>query len=158
MRDAPRATLFMHQDYRVQEVDSMCASAHFFGTTGSLANRRPSSETARKFAKTNGLWDFPKIQCVRYRTFLCYSATLTETFGLRFLLGKLRRCHMKLETTDHAIHRVEHEIQCLTEEQTEAMETATFIGLTADETEQYDTRRARIVELVRELRLLQAAA
>jgi hypothetical protein len=65
---------------------------------------------------------------------------------------------MKLETTDHAIHRVEHEIQCLTEEQTEAMETATFIGLTADETEQYDTRRARIVELVRELRLLQAAA
>jgi hypothetical protein len=33
-----------------------------------------------------------------------------------------------------------------------------FIGLSADETEQYDARRARIVELVGELRLLGAVA
>lgn len=65
---------------------------------------------------------------------------------------------MKLETTEHAIHRLQHEIHCLTEEQTDAMETATFIGLTADETEQYDARRARILELVKELRVLAAAA
>lgn len=65
---------------------------------------------------------------------------------------------MKLETTEHAIHRLQDEIHCLTEEQTDAMETATFIGLTADETDQYDARRARIAELVRELRVLAAAA
>jgi hypothetical protein len=65
---------------------------------------------------------------------------------------------MKYESSQHAIHRLQHEIHCLTEEQTDAMETATFIGLTENETRQYDARRERIMELVRELRLLEAVA
>ena len=65
---------------------------------------------------------------------------------------------MKYETCQHAIHRLQGEIHCLTEEQTDAMETATFIGLTEKESNEYDARRERIMELVRELRLLEAAA
>jgi hypothetical protein len=65
---------------------------------------------------------------------------------------------MKVESSEHAIHNLQHEIHCLTEKQTDAMETETFVGLTPAETKQYENRRARITELVRQLRLLEAAA
>jgi hypothetical protein len=65
---------------------------------------------------------------------------------------------MRSESSEHAIHSLQHQIYCLTEEQTDAMETATFIGLTAEETRLYDARRARIMELVRQLRVLESAA
>jgi len=37
---------------------------------------------------------------------------------------------MKFESSNHAIYSLQHEIQCLAEEQTDAIETETFIGLT----------------------------
>jgi hypothetical protein len=65
---------------------------------------------------------------------------------------------MKYESSEHAIRVLQNQIHCLIEEQTDAMETATFIGLTIEESEQYGQRSARIVELVRQLRLLESAA
>jgi hypothetical protein len=46
----------------------------------------------------------------------------------------------------------------LTGEQIEAMKTATFRGLTTDEGKEYENRRAKILELVEQLRLLEEAA
>ncbi len=65
---------------------------------------------------------------------------------------------MNSESSEHTIHRLKDEIDCLTEEQTDAMETETFIGMTAAETKAYDARRARITELVKQLRRIEAAA
>jgi hypothetical protein len=56
------------------------------------------------------------------------------------------------------IHRLKEEIDRLTEEQTDAMKSATFIGLTTDEAKEYEGRRTRILELVEQLRLLEEAA
>jgi len=38
---------------------------------------------------------------------------------------------MKCESSEHAIHNLQRQIHGLTEEQTDAMETETFVGLTA---------------------------
>jgi hypothetical protein len=65
---------------------------------------------------------------------------------------------MKCESSEHAIHILQHQIHCLTEKQTDAMETETFVGLTVEEAQQYEERRARIMDLVRQLRLLESAA
>ena len=65
---------------------------------------------------------------------------------------------MKYDSSEHAIHNLQRQIHCLAEEQTDAMETETFVGLTAEETQQYEERRTRIMELVRQLRLLESAA
>jgi hypothetical protein len=54
--------------------------------------------------------------------------------------------------------RLREEIDRLTGEQIEAMETFTFRALTAGEGTDYETRRARILELVEQLRLLEEAA
>jgi hypothetical protein len=56
------------------------------------------------------------------------------------------------------VHRLKEEIDLLTAEQIEAMKTATFAGLTTDEAKEYEERRAKILALVKELRLLEEAA
>jgi type IV secretory pathway protease TraF len=58
----------------------------------------------------------------------------------------------------NVIHRLKKEIDLLAQEQIEAMKTATFIGLTADEAKEYEDRRGRILELVKQLRVLEEAA
>lgn len=55
-----------------------------------------------------------------------------------------------------ALQRIKHEIERLTSQQSEALKTATFVGMTAAEAETYDARRTRISELVERLRLLEA--
>ena len=45
------------------------------------------------------------------------------------------------------------EIERLTTEQSEALKTATYLGMTAAEAQTYDARRKRITELVERLRL-----
>jgi len=57
-----------------------------------------------------------------------------------------------------AVHRLKEEIYRLTEEQIEAAKMATFGGLTPDEAKEYEDRRAKILELVEQLRLLEEAA
>ena len=60
--------------------------------------------------------------------------------------------------TSASIDPVQHlrdEIEKLTQEQSEALKTATFVGMTAAEAKIYDARRRRITELVEKLRGLQ---
>jgi hypothetical protein len=47
-----------------------------------------------------------------------------------------------------AVNRIKTEIEKLTVIQIEALKTATFLGMTPDDTKQYDARRAEIVKLV----------
>jgi hypothetical protein len=53
-----------------------------------------------------------------------------------------------------AVQRLRQEIEKLTQEQNEALKTATFVGMTAAEAKIYDARRQRITELVEQLRVL----
>ena len=59
--------------------------------------------------------------------------------------------------TVEAIHRIKQEIDKLSEQQSEALKTATYVGMTAEEARQYDGRRQQITKLVEELRLLKNA-
>jgi hypothetical protein len=58
----------------------------------------------------------------------------------------------------NTIHRLMEEIGRLTVEQIEAMKTSTFRVLTTDEGKEYEDRRARILELVEQLRRIEEAA
>jgi len=58
----------------------------------------------------------------------------------------------------NTIHRLREEIGRLAGERIEAMKTATFRVLTTDEGKEYEDRRAKILELVEQLRLLEEAA
>lgn len=55
------------------------------------------------------------------------------------------------------VQRLRQEIDKLTREQTEALQTATFVGMTALESKIYDARRQRITELVEQLRVLRGS-
>jgi hypothetical protein len=53
-----------------------------------------------------------------------------------------------------AIDRLKQEIERLTEQQSEALKTATYVGMTAAEARSYDARRQQITKLVEELTTL----
>ena len=61
------------------------------------------------------------------------------------------------DTTVDAIHRLKQEIDQLSEQQSEALKSATYLGMTPDEAKEYDARRQKITQLVQELSLLQKA-
>jgi hypothetical protein len=61
--------------------------------------------------------------------------------------------HNETSTTE-AVHKLNQEIDRLTELQSAAMRTATFVGMTADEAKDYDARRAEILLLVQHLTAL----
>jgi len=65
-----------------------------------------------------------------------------------------------MPTPDHlnTIHRLREEIGRLAGEQIEVMKTSTFRVLTTNESKEYEKRRAKILELVEQLRLLEEAA
>jgi hypothetical protein len=50
------------------------------------------------------------------------------------------------------------EMTRLTAEQMQARQSAIFLGMTPDEAKDYDARRAKILELIKELQQLEAAA
>ena len=54
--------------------------------------------------------------------------------------------------------RLKEEIERLTEQQSEALRAATYIGMTPDEAREYDERRDYILTLLRELEGLGRAA
>jgi len=66
---------------------------------------------------------------------------------------------MHLDPSDivTAIQRLEQEIDSLSEQQAEALRTATFVGTTADEANEYDERHQKITDLVQQLALAQKA-
>jgi hypothetical protein len=57
--------------------------------------------------------------------------------------------------TADAIHRLKEEIDKLTEQQTEALRMATFVGMTTDEAKEYEERREKILEYVNDLKVLE---
>jgi small ligand-binding sensory domain FIST len=57
--------------------------------------------------------------------------------------------------TKAAIYRLKEEIHSLSEQQAEALKTATFVGMTSDEVIEYDRRGEKITEMIRQLKLLQ---
>jgi len=52
---------------------------------------------------------------------------------------------------------LKQEIDLLTEEQAEALKSATYLGMTAEEAQEYDERRKNITRLVQQLALLEKA-
>lgn len=68
--------------------------------------------------------------------------------------ARMERERAQSETTE-AVHRIKEEIDKLTEQQSEAIKTATYVGMTTDEAKEYDERRDRILKLVRDLATLE---
>ena len=62
--------------------------------------------------------------------------------------------------SDHEsqVHRLKKEIDSLTKKQSEAIQSATYLGMTADEAKEYDSRRDQILKLVEQMRQLEKAA
>lgn len=66
-------------------------------------------------------------------------------------LGMLRN-HSE---TAEVIHRLKEEIDKLTEQQAEALRTATYLGMTTDEAKEYEQRREKILDYVKDLKMLE---
>jgi hypothetical protein len=54
-----------------------------------------------------------------------------------------------------AIYKLKEEIHSLSEQQAEALQTATFVGMTSDEVIEFNRRGEKITEMIRQLKLLQ---
>ena len=54
-----------------------------------------------------------------------------------------------------AIHRLKEEIDKLTEQQIQALRSATCLGMTTDEAKEYEERRDMILEYVKDLKMLE---
>lgn len=57
--------------------------------------------------------------------------------------------------TTETIHKIKEEIEKLTEQQNEALQSATYLGMTTDEAKEYEERRDRILSLVESPALLE---
>ena len=57
--------------------------------------------------------------------------------------------------TTRVFHRVKGKIDRLTEQQSDALKRAIYLGMTTDEAKKYDERQRQITELVQELTLLE---
>lgn len=57
--------------------------------------------------------------------------------------------------TASAIHSLKEEIDKLTLQQSEALNTAIYVGMTPDEAQEYDDRRRRILAYVQDLKMLE---
>ena len=57
--------------------------------------------------------------------------------------------------TAEVIHHLKEEIDKLTEQQSEALKTATYLGMTTDEAKEYEQRRERILDYVKDLKMLE---
>jgi hypothetical protein len=55
------------------------------------------------------------------------------------------------------VHRLKQQIDALTQQQTQALRQATYLGMTTDEAKEYDARRNEITRLARELSSLTQA-
>ena len=63
-----------------------------------------------------------------------------------------------MASTVASVERLKEKIDTLTEEQAQALQTATYLGMTPDEATEYDHRRSRILTLIEELERLETAA
>jgi hypothetical protein len=65
-------------------------------------------------------------------------------------------CSIQLRASE-LIARLKRDIEQLTLEQTEALKSATYIGMTPEEARRHDQRRDKITRLTQQLRQLQQA-
>ena len=65
------------------------------------------------------------------------------------------RCVKTNPKTVAAIDKLKQDIHSLSEQQAEALKTATFVGMTSDEVIEYDKRGEKIKEMIRQLTFLQ---
>ncbi|HEX6820632.1 MAG TPA: hypothetical protein VF123_01155 [Candidatus Sulfotelmatobacter sp.] len=65
------------------------------------------------------------------------------------------RTPMRTSRTAEAIHHLKEEIDKLTEQQTEALNLAIYVGMTPDEAAEYDERRSTILQYVQDLKTLE---
>jgi hypothetical protein len=77
-------------------------------------------------------------------------------------VGLADASHMTMNSSEpwnpvDVFQRIKQEIERLTREQSEALKSATFVGMTPNEAKEYDDRRKKITCLVEELRLLKDA-
>jgi len=56
--------------------------------------------------------------------------------------------------TAETIHKLKEEIDKLTEQQSEALRRASYLGMTTDEAKEYEERREKILEYVKDLKML----
>jgi hypothetical protein len=63
------------------------------------------------------------------------------------------------DPSDHesAVHHLKEEIDSLTKKQSEAIQSATYLGMSRDEAKEYDSRRDTILKLVEQMRELKKA-
>ena len=64
---------------------------------------------------------------------------------------------MSADNSPEAVHRLKQEIDRLKEVQSDALKSATYLGMTFDQARAYDERRNRITRLVQELSALTMA-
>lgn len=55
------------------------------------------------------------------------------------------------------IQRLRQEVAQLTEQQSKALKGAVYVGMTADEAEEYDERRQQITRIISQLMMLEQA-
>lgn len=58
------------------------------------------------------------------------------------------------EREEQTVDRLKEEIDRLNQKQSRALKMATHVGMTPDEAQEYDARRSRITDLVRQLSML----
>jgi hypothetical protein len=54
-----------------------------------------------------------------------------------------------------AVYKLKQDIDSLSEQQAEALNTAAFVGMSSDEVIEYDKRGEKITEMIRQLALVQ---
>jgi hypothetical protein len=57
--------------------------------------------------------------------------------------------------TTATVHKIKERIDLLTEQQGQALKSATYLGMTPEEAQDYDQRRAEILKLVQQLETLE---
>jgi hypothetical protein len=65
--------------------------------------------------------------------------------------------HSESADNNATVHRLKQQINELTEEQSEALESAIYVGMTPEEAKKYDARRAKIMQLAAHLQQLSGA-
>ena len=65
------------------------------------------------------------------------------------------RSPTRTSRTVETIHQLKEEIDKLTEQQSEALNLAIYVGMTPDEAAEYDERRGRILQYVQDLKTLE---
>lgn len=62
-----------------------------------------------------------------------------------------------IDPSDPLIQRLRQEVAQLTEEQSKALKSAVYVGMTPDEAKGYDERRQQITRIISQLMMLERA-